>query len=96
MPRLTQRQYDANYQQLRVTWSSDRARLLNLSPSHQMVLHEYYRFTEAVCPDGLRLHRKTIDRASPALAQSAGKALRKVNAENLKLHQLNLLVTPLA
>lgn len=96
MPRLTQRQYDANYQQLRVIWKSDRARLLHLSPTHQMVLHEYYRFTESVCPDGLRRHRKIIDRAIPTLAQSAGRALRTVNSENLKLHQPKPLVTPFA
>lgn len=83
MPRLTQQQYERNFELLRQDWQEGGRLIGNLDAHHQMILHTYYPITAAVSGGCLRQHRRKIQRASPSLASCAGKSMMQFHRYHL-------------
>ena len=79
MPRLSRHQHHQNYLWLRKLSTTQPEVFAQLSPSHQVALHTYYKYTLPQTPQSLRILRGTCDVTESSLASRSGKAMREMH-----------------
>ena len=79
MTRLTHTTYTLQHHQLRREWLDRHGFAFTmLSPTEQILIHDFYEPSKLLTDRQLRAHRAAITRARPSLPHQAGKAFVRI------------------
>jgi hypothetical protein len=79
MTRLTHTTYKLQHQQLRREWLDRHGFAFTmLSPTEQILVHDFYEPTRSLADRQLRAHRAAITKLRPSLPHQAGKAFVRI------------------
>lgn len=79
MTRLTHTTYTLHHHQLRREWLDRHGFAFTmLSPTEQILIHDFYEPSKPLTDRQLRAHRAAITRARPSLPHQAGKAFVRI------------------
>lgn len=79
MPRLTHTTYTLQHHQLRREWLDRHGLAFTmLSPTEQILIHDFYEPSKSLTDRQLKAHRDAITKIRPSLPHQAGKAFVRI------------------
>lgn len=78
MPRVSFEEFYTRHNQLKKAWEDPISYFSNLEPHEQWYLHDYYRLSEKLTKQELRIHWQALHGTPTSLHQQAGRAYARL------------------